>query len=76
MKRASIVIADASTVILSQRQADVIRAAAMGLGVKATAAKLKIGAESVKSHRESACRKLGVVGVTAAAVVLTKAGLV
>ena len=46
------------------------------LGVKATAAKLKIGAESVKSHRESACRKLGVDGVTAAAVVLTKAGLV
>ncbi len=62
-------------IVLSQRQAEVLRAAADGLGVKATANSLGIGAESVKSYRETVRKKLGARSITQAAVMAAKAGV-
>lgn len=60
---------------LHPRQIDVLKAASRGLGVKATAAVLRLSAETVKGHRAAICKAVKAGNMTQAAVIAAKAGV-
>ncbi len=55
------------TVLLTPREVEVLAGAARGLRMKEQADQLGIGRATVKTHRESIVRKLGLKGITEAA---------
>lgn len=69
-----IVIAD-DVVTLTRRQMDVARCAADGYDTAGTAAVLGIGYESVKAHRSGLIKRLNVLTITAACVLLVRRGM-
>ena len=54
------------TIPLTKRETEVVRWAAKGYTTRTTASELGIGLETVKEHRATAMRKLGVDSIAAA----------
>lgn len=65
-----------SVAVLTPRQVDVLRCAADGLCVRGTAARLGIGAETVKTHRSAVIRNMEAPTITAACIAAMRAGVI
>jgi DNA-binding CsgD family transcriptional regulator len=61
---------------LTRRERQVLQAAAFGLGVKETAARLGIGAETVKTHRRSAIMVCDARNTTHAVAIAWRVGMI
>lgn len=69
------IVLAANVTVLSQRQFEVLEAAANGMGVKETMRLLGIGAETVSTHRATLCKRLGAKNITQAVGIACKGGL-
>jgi DNA-binding NarL/FixJ family response regulator len=60
---------------LAKRQREVLDLAAQGLGIKASAIKLNLAADTVKGYRQSAMQSLHALNITHAVAIAVRAGL-